>query len=65
MNLLRILISAACLLAFVSCASEYQIEGTSSVARLDGKMLFVKVPVDGQLINVDSLKCRGELIRLK
>ena len=54
MNLLRILISAACLLAFVSCASEYQIEGTSSVARLDGKMLFVKVPVDGQLINVDS-----------
>lgn len=54
MNILRILISVACLLSFISCASEYQIEGSSLVSRLDGKMLFVKVPVGDQLINVDS-----------
>ena len=54
MNLQRIVISFALILALVSCASEYQIEGNSSVARLDGKLLFVKVPVDGKLINVDS-----------
>ena len=54
MNIQRIVISVALLLALVSCASEYQIEGNSSVARLDGKMLFVKVPVDGKLVNVDS-----------
>ena len=54
MNLQRIVISFALILALVSCASEYQIEGNSSVARLDGKLLFVKVPVNGKLINVDS-----------
>ena len=54
MNIQRIVISVALLLALVSCAGEYQIEGNSSVARLDGKLLFVKVPVDGKLINVDS-----------
>ena len=43
MNLQRIVISFALILALVSCASEYQIEGNSSVARLDGKLLFVKV----------------------
>lgn len=53
MNIQRIVISVALLLALVSCAGEYQIEGNSSVARLDGKLLFVKVPVDGKLINVD------------
>ena len=50
----KILSSVAVLLTLTSCASEYRIEGSSSVSRLDGKMLFVKVPRDGQLVNVDS-----------
>lgn len=54
MNIVKHLLSIVCLLTFSSCASEYQIEGSSSVSRLDGKMLFVKIPRDGLLINVDS-----------
>lgn len=42
------------LLAFAACASEYKIEGSSSVSRLDGKMLFIKVPGDGRMVKVDS-----------
>lgn len=42
------------LFVFASCASEYQIKGSSSVSRLDGKMLFVKVPQGDGLKNVDS-----------
>ena len=42
------------LLAFTSCASEYKIEGSSSVSRLDGKMLFVKVPSGDQMLSIDS-----------
>jgi hypothetical protein len=41
-------------LVMSSCTGEYAIEGSSSVSRLDGKMLFVKVPRDGRMINVDS-----------
>ncbi len=52
MNKLFILCSS--LLLLTSCASEYQIKGTSSVSRLDGKMLFVKVPVDETMVKVDS-----------
>jgi hypothetical protein len=37
-----------------SCAGEYAIQGSSSVSRLDGKMLFVKVPRDGQMVSIDS-----------
>src|SRR5574344_1769596 len=42
------------ILAFTSCASEYKIEGSSSVSRLDGKMLFVKVPMGESMVNIDS-----------
>lgn len=42
------------LLAFTSCASEYKIEGSSSVSRLDGKMLFVKVPSGDRMLSIDS-----------
>lgn len=42
------------LFVFASCASEYQIKGSSTVARLDGKMLYVKVPQGEELVNVDS-----------
>ena len=39
---------------FTSCASEYKIEGSSSVSRLDGKMLFIKVPDGDRMVKVDS-----------
>lgn len=52
MNKLIVLILS--LFVFVSCASEYKIEGSSSVSRLDGKMLFVKVPQGNDLVNMDS-----------
>ena len=42
------------LLAFTSCASEYKIEGSSSVSRLGGKMLFVKVPSGDRMLSIDS-----------
>lgn len=54
MNRLKVVFAVICLLALVSCASEYQIEGSSSVARLDGKMLFVKVPQGAEMVSVDS-----------
>lgn len=52
MNKLVFFIAAS--LSLASCASEYQINGSSSVSRLDGKMLFVKVPQGNQMVKVDS-----------
>ena len=56
------------MLVFTSCVSEYQIQGSSSVSRLDGKMLFVKVPQGNDMMNVDSaevvhgmFKMQGEI----
>lgn len=65
MSMNRILVSVVSLLALVSCASEYQIEGSSSVTRLDGKMLFVKVPNGQQLMNVDSSEVVHGLFRMQ
>ena len=42
------------LLALSSCSTGYKIEGSSSVLRLDGKMLFVKIPQGNQMIKIDS-----------
>ena len=54
MSINKLILLIVSLLAFTSCASEYQINGSSSVSRLDGKMLFVKVPQGDKMINVDS-----------
>ena len=54
MSINKLILLIVSLLAFTSCASEYQINGSSSVSRLDGKVLFVKVPQGGKMINVDS-----------
>lgn len=54
MRINKLFLSVLSLLVFTSCASEYQIEGNSSVSRLDGKMLFVKMPSDEGMVNVDS-----------
>ena len=53
------------LLSLASCASEYHIQGSSSVSRLDGKMLFVKVPQDGGMMNVDSAEVVHGLFRMR
>lgn len=68
MNLVRTIFIVISFLLFASCASEYQIQGSSSVSRLDGKMLFVKVPHSSGMLNVDSaevihgfFKMQGEI----
>ena len=50
---------------FASGASEYHIQGSSSVPRLDGKMLFVKVPQGGEMMNVDSAEVVHGYFRMK
>jgi hypothetical protein len=53
------------LLAFNSCANGYLIEGNSSVARLDGKMLFVKVPRGNEMVKVDSAEVIHGVFRMQ
>ena len=50
----KILWSVVSILAFASCSTGYKIEGSSSVLRLDGKMLFVKIPQGNQMVKIDS-----------
>lgn len=38
----------------VSCEKRYKIEGVSSVSSQDGKMLYIKVPSNEELVNIDS-----------
>ena len=54
MSVNRILPFLLLLVLFTSCNRKYKIEGSSSVASLDGKMLFLKTLQDGQWVNVDS-----------
>ena len=54
MNIRIIVLALISLLIFVSCVDGYQIEGSSSVSRLDGKMLFLKVTDGMQMVNLDS-----------
>lgn len=53
------------LLALSSCANGYLIEGNSSVARLDGKMLFVKVPRGNEMVKVDSAEVIHGVFRMQ
>lgn len=61
----KLFFSVVSLLAITSCASEYKIEGSSSVSRLDGKMLFVKVPSGDRMLNVDSAEVIHGVFRLE
>ena len=65
MSIARTLYSVFALLFFASCASEYRIHGNSSVSRLDGKMLFVKVPQGSEMISVDSAEVVHGLFRME
>lgn len=68
MNIAKLIYTVIIMLVFTSCVSEYHIQGSSSVSRLDGKMLFVKVPQGNDMMNVDSaevvhgmFKMQGEI----
>ena len=52
-----------CAMLCTSCSKKYKIEGTSSVSMLDGKMLFIKIPVGDKLVNIDSAESNSWLIR--
>lgn len=54
MNIRLLVLALIAMMALVSCSSEYQIKGSSSLSSLDGKMLYVKVPDGLQMVNVDS-----------
>ncbi|EPT32912.1 PF14289 domain protein [Bacteroidetes bacterium oral taxon 272 str. F0290] len=64
-TMLRLFIPIMSLLALTSCASEYQIKGTSSISRLDGKMLFVKIPEENQMVKIDSAEVVHGLFAMK
>lgn len=54
-NKLYYLLSAV-LLTFVSCQSQYMVRGFSNVDELEGKMLTLKVYVDGEMQSIDSTR---------
>ena len=65
MNVRIIIVALVSCLVLASCGSEYQVEGSSSVSRLDGKMLFVKVSNGKDLIKVDSAEVIHGLFRME
>ncbi len=65
MSVNKLFFSVMTLLMFVSCASEYRIVGTSSVSRLDGKLLFVKVPFGERMLDVDSAEVVHGIFRME
>ncbi len=44
------------LLALMSCKSQYMVKGSSNVEDLEGKVLTLKVYVDGELKSIDSTR---------
>ena len=50
----KILYALVMIAGLASCANSYNIQGSSNVSMLDGKMLYLKVYNEGNLKNVDS-----------
>jgi hypothetical protein len=50
----KILYTLMTLAVLTGCTSSYNIEGTSSISTLDGRMLFLKVVKNNELKNIDS-----------
>lgn len=65
MKVRLIIFALVALHTFVSCSSEYLIEGNSSVTKLDGKMLFLKVSNGDQMIKIDSAEVVHGLFRME
>lgn len=61
------LIPLFCLLfTLTSCGKQYYIEGSSSINRLDGKMLFIKTLQDGgQWLSIDSAEIIHGMFKMK
>ena len=60
----KLFFSVVSLLAFTSCASEYKIEGSSSVSRLDGNAI-VKVPSGDRMLSIDSAEVIHGMFKMK
>ncbi len=54
-----------CAVICTSCGKKYKIDGVSSVSSLDGKMLFIKVPSGGQMVNIDSAEVIHGLFKME
>ncbi|MBO4660442.1 MAG: DUF4369 domain-containing protein [Prevotella sp.] len=50
----RVFYALMSVLAFASCASSYNIKGSSNVSTLDGHKLYLKIIADEELKNIDS-----------
>lgn len=50
----KILYAFITLLAMTSCANSYNIQGTSNVSKLDGRMLYLKILKNNDFKNIDS-----------
>lgn len=50
----KILYAFAVIATFTSCASSYNVQGSSSVSALDGNMLYLKAVKGGEVKNIDS-----------
>lgn len=53
-NMNKILYAFLTVMALASCANQYNIQGTSNVSTLDGRMLYLKVLKNNELKNIDS-----------
>ncbi|WP_394707693.1 DUF4369 domain-containing protein [uncultured Bacteroides sp.] len=65
MNVNRILSFLFLLLLLTSCGSKYKIEGSSSVARLDGKKLYLKIFKNNEWIPIDSAEVIHGMFTMK
>lgn len=61
----QILLFLFCAIICASCGKKYKIEGISSVSKLDGKMLFIKVPSGDKLVNIDSAEVVHGIFKMK
>ena len=50
----KILCAFLTVMAFASCANSYNIQGTSNVSTLDGRMLYLKIVKNNELKSIDS-----------
>lgn len=50
----KILLFAMTTMLFASCANTYNIEGSSNVSMLDGRMLYLKMLKNNEMKNIDS-----------
>ena len=54
MLLFPVLLLSLVMFAMTSCSGGYQINGNTSIAGLDGKMLYIKALQEGEWVAVDS-----------